>query len=78
VENHVKRKGRCCPYDSRSMQLSSDLKTYLFKIPLYREDQRGQGGKRLEGPQVRIGSILKGWEWELVGREEEFGREVRG
>jgi hypothetical protein len=80
VENHVKRKGRCRANDSRSVQLSSDFKTYLFKVPLYREDQRGQGGKRLESPQIRIGSILKGREWKLVcnKREEASGGEVRG
>jgi hypothetical protein len=79
VENHAKRKARYCLNDPRGLQLSSHLKTYLFEIPLCRKNQRGQGGKRLEGPQIRIGSIPKGRVWKLIcnKREEKSVGEIR-
>jgi hypothetical protein len=49
------------------LPLSSDLKAYLPQVSLYRKNQRGQGWKRLEGPQIRIGSIPKGRKWEENG-----------
>jgi hypothetical protein len=80
VKSHVKRKERCCPDDPRSLQLSSDLKAYLFEISLCRENQGGQSGKRVEGPQIRIGSVpeRRVWELDLNKREQKSCGEVRG
>jgi hypothetical protein len=80
VESHAKRKERCCSDDPRGLQLSSDLKAYLFEISLYRENQRGQSGKRVEGPQIRIGSVSERRVWELDRnkREQKSCGEVRG
>jgi len=79
VETHVNREARYCLDDPRGLQLSSDLKAYLFEIPLYRKNQRGQGGKRLEGPEIRIGSIPEGRLWKLTcnKREEKSVGEIR-
>jgi hypothetical protein len=80
VKSHVKREERCCPDDPRSLQLPSNLKAYLFEISLYGENQRGQSGERLEGSQIRIGSIPEGRGGELARnkREQKSGGEVRG
>jgi hypothetical protein len=84
VESHANGKRRCCPDNPGGLPLSSDLKAYLSEVSLHGENQRGQGRKRLEGPQIRIESIPKGREWgenanyPAIIREEKFGGEVRG
>jgi hypothetical protein len=58
-ESHVKRKRRSYPNNLRGLQLPSDFKTYLREVSPHRQNQRNQGGKGLEGAQIRIGSVSK-------------------
>jgi hypothetical protein len=48
------------------LSLPSHLKTYLFEVYLPRQNQGSEGGKRLEGPEIGIGPILKRGEWERI------------
>jgi hypothetical protein len=54
------------------LQLSPDLKAHLPEIYLLRENQGGKGGKRLEGPEIGIGSIPKRREWERILNKRQY------
>jgi hypothetical protein len=59
VESYDKRPRRHCANDSGSLPLPPYFKAYLSEVSLFREDKRGEGWKRLEGSQIRVGSIFK-------------------
>ena len=57
MKNHAKGFRSRGYDDPGGMSLSSDFETHLSKVPLCGKDQRGKSRKRLEGPEIRIGSF---------------------
>ena len=59
-DSDAKWERRSRPDNTRGMRISANFKTYLRKVSPRRQNQRNQGGKGLEGAQIRIGAVSKG------------------